>query len=95
LNTFGAHYETIERSALHPKGIGILRGTAIAQISPNPWERMRITRWEWHIGIRGMKYKDSAFTIEQYNEMFKRKYGRDPVYLNAYGTAAGDCWNKL
>ncbi|OGQ13356.1 MAG: hypothetical protein A2026_19315, partial [Deltaproteobacteria bacterium RBG_19FT_COMBO_46_12] len=40
----------------------------------------------WH---PKMKYKDSAFTIEQYNEMFNRKYGRGPVYLNAYGTAAG------
>jgi len=40
----------------------------------------------WHMKMR---YKDPAFTVAQYNEMFKRRFGHDPVYLNAYGTAAG------
>jgi branched-chain amino acid transport system substrate-binding protein len=40
----------------------------------------------WHMK---MKYKDPAFTVEQYDEMFKQKYGEYPMYLNGYATAAG------
>ena len=40
----------------------------------------------WH---RRMKYKDPAFTVEQYNEMFNKKHNEYPMYLNAYGTAGG------
>lgn len=45
----------------------------------------------WH---PRMKYRDPDFTVVQYNEMFARKYGREPVYLNAYGTAAGRLLEK-
>jgi branched-chain amino acid transport system substrate-binding protein len=40
----------------------------------------------WH---RKMMYKDSAFTVAEYNEMFKEKFGEYPNYLNAFGTAGG------
>ena len=40
----------------------------------------------WH---RKMMYKDSAFTVAEYNEMFKKKYGENASYLNAFGTAGG------
>jgi len=36
-----------------------------------------------------MRYKDPAFSIEEYNEMFKKQFGHYPTYHSAHGTSAG------
>ena len=36
-----------------------------------------------------MKYRDPAFTIDEYNTMFKKQFGHYPTYHAAQGTGAG------
>jgi len=36
-----------------------------------------------------MKYRDPAFTIPEYSEMFKKQFGHYPTYHASHGTAAG------
>ena len=36
-----------------------------------------------------MKYRDPAFSVADYNNMFKKKFGHLPTYQSAFGTSAG------